>query len=128
MNQHRWAFNLSSSQLKLHKMNKPFALIWIHVHWYSFNKTEAAVFSCRLCFLRAFPFISLICIKLVINNAFLTTNFFYILDRILIIKCGNTWNKILSQGLYNSMVVKKVINQKYFLVKCKFMLCAMVYF
>jgi len=25
----------------------------------SFNKTEAAVFSCRLCFLRAFPFISL---------------------------------------------------------------------
>jgi len=26
----------------------------------SFNKTEAAIFSCRLCFLRAFPFISLI--------------------------------------------------------------------
>jgi len=26
----------------------------------SFNKTKAAVFSCRLCFLRAFPFISLI--------------------------------------------------------------------
>jgi len=26
----------------------------------SFNKTAAAVFSCRLCFLRAFPFISLI--------------------------------------------------------------------
>jgi len=26
----------------------------------SFNKTEAAVFSCRLCFLRAFPSISLI--------------------------------------------------------------------
>ena len=26
----------------------------------SFNKTEAAVFSCRLCLLRAFPFISLI--------------------------------------------------------------------
>ena len=25
----------------------------------SFNKTEAAVYSCRLCFLRAFPFISL---------------------------------------------------------------------
>jgi len=25
----------------------------------SFNKTEAAIFSCRLCFLRAFPFISL---------------------------------------------------------------------
>jgi len=25
-----------------------------------FNKTEAAVFSCRLCFLRAVPFISLI--------------------------------------------------------------------
>ena len=27
----------------------------------SFNKTEAAVFSCRLCFLRAFPFISFFC-------------------------------------------------------------------
>jgi len=26
-----------------------------------FNKTEAAVFLCRLCFLRAFPFISLLC-------------------------------------------------------------------
>jgi len=26
---------------------------------YSFDKTEAAFFSCRLCFLRAFPFISL---------------------------------------------------------------------
>jgi len=26
----------------------------------SFNKNEAAIFSCRLCFLRAFPFISLI--------------------------------------------------------------------
>jgi len=26
----------------------------------SFNKTEADVFSCKLCFLRAFPFISLI--------------------------------------------------------------------
>jgi len=26
----------------------------------SFNKTEAAVFSCRLCFLRAFPFISFV--------------------------------------------------------------------
>jgi len=26
----------------------------------SFNKTEAAVFSCRLCFLRASPFISLV--------------------------------------------------------------------
>ena len=29
----------------------------------SFNKTEAAVFSCRLCFLMAFTFISLIVIK-----------------------------------------------------------------
>jgi len=29
----------------------------------SFNKTEAAVFSCRLCFLRAFPFISFISLQ-----------------------------------------------------------------
>ena len=33
----------------------------------SFNKTEAAVFLCRLCFLRAFPFISLICYNLTCN-------------------------------------------------------------
>ena len=34
----------------------------------SFNKTEAAVFSCRLCFLRAFPFISLIYILVNIHT------------------------------------------------------------
>ena len=28
-----------------------------------FNKTEAAVFSCRLCFLRAFPVITLLLMK-----------------------------------------------------------------
>ena len=33
----------------------------------SFNKTEAAVFSCRLCFLRAFPFISLILLHYLIS-------------------------------------------------------------
>ena len=37
-----------------------------------FNKTEAAVFSCRLCFLRAFPFISLI--KLLLNVIHTPTN------------------------------------------------------
>jgi len=38
-------------------------VVWHHslLLMNSFNKTEAAVFSCRLCFLRAFPFISLIC-------------------------------------------------------------------
>jgi len=37
-------------------------VVWHHslLLMNSFNKTEAAVFSCRLCFLRAFPFISLI--------------------------------------------------------------------
>ena len=37
-------------------------MVWHHslLLMNSFNKTEAAVFSCRLCFLRAFPFISLI--------------------------------------------------------------------
>ena len=36
-------------------------MVWHHslLLMNSFNKTEAAVFSCRLCFLRAFPFISL---------------------------------------------------------------------
>ena len=35
-------------------------MVWHHslLLMNSFNKTEAAVFSCRLCFLRAFPFIS----------------------------------------------------------------------
>ena len=32
-----------------------------------FNQTEAAVFSCRLCFLRAFPFISLIVTRTQVN-------------------------------------------------------------
>ena len=38
------------------------SVVWHHslLLMNSFNKTEAAVFSCRLCFLRAFPFISLI--------------------------------------------------------------------
>ena len=35
-------------------------LKWLALLINSFNKTEAAVFSCRLGFLRAFPFISLI--------------------------------------------------------------------
>jgi len=36
-------------------------VVWHHslLLMNSFNKTEAAVFSCRLCFLRAFPFTSL---------------------------------------------------------------------
>jgi len=38
------------------------SVVWHHslLLMNSFNKTEPAVFSCRLCFLRAFPFISLI--------------------------------------------------------------------
>ena len=38
------------------------SVVWHHslLLMNSFNKTVAAVFSCRLCFLRAFPFISLI--------------------------------------------------------------------
>jgi len=45
----------------------------LQLHWMmnSFNKTEAAVFSCRLCFLRAFPFISLMVIHLVNLTYFL---------------------------------------------------------
>jgi len=41
-------------------------VVWHHslLLMNSFNITEAAVFSCRLCFLRAFPFISLIKIDL----------------------------------------------------------------
>jgi len=41
-----------------------------------FNKTEAAVFSCRLCFLRAFPFISLIVVfrsRFMINQILIET-------------------------------------------------------
>ena len=36
----------------------------------SFNKTEAAVFSCRLCFLRAFPFISLMLTIIYVNYVY----------------------------------------------------------
>jgi len=40
----------------------------------SFNKTEATVFSCMLCFLRAFPFISLflfLTVILISNNYYI---------------------------------------------------------
>jgi len=39
------------------------SVVWYHLLslMNSFNKTEAAVFSYRLCFLRAFPFISFLC-------------------------------------------------------------------
>ena len=41
-------------------MRQGASVVWHHslLLMNSFNKTEAAVFSCRLCFLRAFPFIS----------------------------------------------------------------------
>ena len=41
-------------------MRQEASVVWHHSLplMNSFNKTEAAVFSCRLCFLRAFPFIS----------------------------------------------------------------------
>jgi len=35
----------------------------------SFNKTEAAVFSCRLCFLGAFPFISLLWVEVYVSES-----------------------------------------------------------
>ena len=43
-------------------MRQGASVVWHHslLQMNGFNKTEAAVFSCRLCFLRAFPFISLI--------------------------------------------------------------------
>ena len=43
-------------------MRQGASVVWHHslLLMNSFNKTEAAVFACRLCFLRAFPFISLI--------------------------------------------------------------------
>ena len=40
----------------------------------SFNKTEAAVFSCRLCFLRAFPFISFISSTTIVTDKIRFTN------------------------------------------------------
>ena len=44
------------------------SVVWHHslLLMNSFNKTEAAVFSCRLCFLWAFPFISLIEVSVVL--------------------------------------------------------------
>ena len=40
----------------------------------SFSKTEAAVFSCRLCFLRAFPFTSLVMVSAILHNLFKLEN------------------------------------------------------
>ena len=45
-----------------------------------FNKTEAAVFSCRLCFLRAFPFISLLLEFLFIGRRQYMSLFSYLND------------------------------------------------
>ena len=46
------------------------SVVWHHslLLMNSFNKTDAAVFSCRLYFLRAIPFISLICINMMHHN------------------------------------------------------------
>jgi len=41
----------------------------------SFNKTEAAVFSCKLCFLRAFPFISLMLSSDKVNSYICTVTY-----------------------------------------------------
>jgi len=49
--------NVNILVFKVLVMHAPFPKHTQHMN--SFNKTEAAVFSCRLCFLRAFPFISL---------------------------------------------------------------------
>ena len=43
----------------------------------SFNKTEAAVFSCRLCFLRAFPFISLLLLRMEYISMYLAIKYIY---------------------------------------------------
>jgi len=47
-------------------MRKGASVVWHHslLLMNSFNKTEAAVFSCRLCFLRAFLFISLLLVPI----------------------------------------------------------------
>ena len=58
--------NMTNRSLSISQLTKTLHLKMASVVWHhslllmnSFNKTEAAVFSCRLCFLRAFPFISL---------------------------------------------------------------------
>ena len=56
----------------------------------SFNKTEAAVFSCRLCFLRAFPFISL---KLSLIQHFVKNPFLHLSTEIL-----NILSKLMTQN------------------------------
>ena len=57
-----YVLNRNRSKCKYEK--KPL-VVWHHslLLMNSFNKTEAAVFSCRLCFLRAFPFISFLNIR-----------------------------------------------------------------
>jgi len=64
-------------------------VVWRHslLLMNSFNKTEAAVLSCRLCFLRAFPFISFpfyACIHIEVIPFNINSEFFCTLC----IKCG----------------------------------------
>ena len=61
-------------------MRKGASMVWHHslLLMNSFNKTEAAVFSFRLCFLRAFPFVSFFIFKLLkkmYNESFSVTLF-----------------------------------------------------
>ena len=53
-------------------MRQVASVVWHHslLLMNGFNKTEAAVFSCRLCFLGAFPFINLIMISMIFRISY----------------------------------------------------------
>ena len=50
------------SKMEFRSCARGASVVWHHslLLMNSFNKTEAAVFSCKLCFLRAFAFIGLL--------------------------------------------------------------------
>jgi len=60
----------------------------------SFNKTEAAVFLCRLCLLRAFPFTSLIFLQLFYTNGRKENKYcvFYCDRSLSVVRCASSVN------------------------------------
>jgi len=83
----------------------------------SFNKTEAAVFSCRLCFLGAFPFISLMQIMCTTHISDVTIVFFpififnYMLDFVYLLKKKSVFLDFISciqRQVRNQLIVSAI--------------------
>jgi len=98
-------------------------VVWHHslLLMNGFKKTEASVFSCRLCFLRAFPVISLIVFK----NTFMDHCIFHIIENQNSIK-SLCWTRCISVKLrYNNLFRNNdIIDQS--LAISRLLLCCLV--